>query len=130
MTDVEAVDEVQVETEDFNGEQIEVKWRKANPITESHGLYPPLQPEARTVDGIRIERDVAVQLRDGGRFIRTSTDQTGLARSRQSSPGARMGRMRATRVLGRPGFRSAPSPRARGSRVRTRTTGAATGTRS
>lgn len=49
----------------FNGEEVDVVWRKALPAEESGGKFPPLAPSVHVADGIRVERDVDVALRDG-----------------------------------------------------------------
>jgi predicted acyl esterase len=63
--DVQNEGHVLRETRDYSGEKIDVIWRKAKPIEESGGTFPPLQPGVTVEDGIVNERDVAVVLRDG-----------------------------------------------------------------
>jgi predicted acyl esterase len=46
-------------------EHIDVIMRKLRPARESEDKYPPLEPGVMVEDGIRIERDVAVRMRDG-----------------------------------------------------------------
>ena len=49
----------------FGDEEIEVIYRKLKPADESGGRYPQLAPAATVSEGIRIERDVRVPMRDG-----------------------------------------------------------------
>src|SRR5437667_338327 len=42
---------------------IEIEWRKGKPLED--GRYPGFKPESRIEDGMCIERDVAVPMRDG-----------------------------------------------------------------
>ena len=49
----------------FQGEEIEVDYYKVRPISESGGLFTPLDPGVTITDGIRYERDVVVPMRDG-----------------------------------------------------------------
>lgn len=44
---------------------IDVALRAANPPAESQGRFPALEPSASVEEGIRVDRDVAVKLRDG-----------------------------------------------------------------
>lgn len=53
------------EVRDYKGEKIEVIFRKLRPVEESNGKYPALKPGVTIEGGIRLERDVAVPLRDG-----------------------------------------------------------------
>ena len=53
------------ETHNFGHETIEVIMRKARAIGQSGGTFPPLEPSVSVNDGIVIERDVPVILRDG-----------------------------------------------------------------
>lgn len=59
-------------TEDFGGEAVEVIYRPSPPLAadketplEGVGFYPPLNPRTYVEDGIRVDQDVAVTLRDG-----------------------------------------------------------------
>jgi predicted acyl esterase len=53
------------EVREFRNEQFEVIYFKVNPISESAGRFPELAPGVTVEDGILIERDVAVPMRDG-----------------------------------------------------------------
>ncbi len=54
-----------VEQRSRNGAVFDVHLKNAIPPEMSGGRFPPLEPGSEVVDGIRIERDVAVPLRDG-----------------------------------------------------------------
>lgn len=58
-------DEQSRELRIFQGEKVEVVFRKAKPVAESRGLHDAFAPGVTVKDGIRYERDVAVRLRDG-----------------------------------------------------------------
>lgn len=47
-------------------ERIEIQWRSGRPLEE--GEYPGLRPGTAVEDGVRIERDVAVPMRDGAKI--------------------------------------------------------------
>lgn len=53
------------EVRKYGKENIEVFYRKTTPIKESGGKYPELGPCTKVEDGIYLERDVAVTMRDG-----------------------------------------------------------------
>jgi predicted acyl esterase len=57
--------EISTEVREYGNEKIEVIYRKNRPAEESNGRYPALAPGMTVEDGILIERDVAVPLRDG-----------------------------------------------------------------
>lgn len=54
-----------IEKRKFGNEEFEVIFRKAIAPEESGGTFPPLSPGVTIENGIRIERDIAVPLRDG-----------------------------------------------------------------
>lgn len=56
-----------IEVRTFQNEQVEVIFKKVNPISKSDppDKFPKLAPGVTVEDGIRCERDVAVKLRDG-----------------------------------------------------------------
>lgn len=49
----------------YSGGEVRVLLRKAVPPEATKGRFPPLMPGTSVVDGIVIERDVAIKLRDG-----------------------------------------------------------------
>ncbi|MBN1367777.1 MAG: CocE/NonD family hydrolase [Dehalococcoidales bacterium] len=49
----------------YRNNKIEVIYRKTNPIANSNGKFPPLTSCIKVEEGIIIERDVPVNLRDG-----------------------------------------------------------------
>jgi predicted acyl esterase len=49
----------------FGNETIEVALRAANRPEDSGGRFPPSEPGSSVQDGIRVDRDLAVKLRDG-----------------------------------------------------------------
>ena len=51
----------------FGDEQIGVIFRKANSPAELPNIFPPLAPSVSVEDGILVERDIAVRLRDDPR---------------------------------------------------------------
>jgi uncharacterized protein len=62
----------EVVRESFNGEVIDVLYRRSVPLDSPKefplpgaGYYPPCNPRTYVEDGIRVDQDVAVQLRDG-----------------------------------------------------------------
>jgi len=57
--------EVLTEVKEYGNERIEVIYRKLRPSKDSGGRYPELAPSTTVEDGILIERDVAVPMRDG-----------------------------------------------------------------
>lgn len=57
--------ELKRETRQFGDDKIEVIFRKASPAENLPEFYPPVAPGVRVEEGILIERDVAVPLRDG-----------------------------------------------------------------
>jgi uncharacterized protein len=57
--------EISTEVSTFGTEEIEVHYRKITPATQSNGRHPALAPGETRKDGILIQYDVAVRLRDG-----------------------------------------------------------------
>ncbi|MGD0489486.1 MAG: CocE/NonD family hydrolase [Syntrophorhabdales bacterium] len=57
--------EVSTEVKEYGNERMEVIYRKIRSAKESGGRYPKLAPGVAVEDGILIERDVALPLRDG-----------------------------------------------------------------
>ncbi len=57
--------DISTEVKQYGNEKIEVIYRKLRPPKESGGRYPELAPGTTVKDGILIERDVAVPMRDG-----------------------------------------------------------------
>jgi predicted acyl esterase len=57
--------EVSIEVKEYGNEKIEVVYRKVKPPEESGGRFPALDPGVTVEDGICIECDVAVSMRDG-----------------------------------------------------------------
>jgi predicted acyl esterase len=57
--------EIRSEVRRYGDERIEVIYRKLRPSSKSGGRYPELAPGTTVEDGILIERDVAVPMRDG-----------------------------------------------------------------
>jgi predicted acyl esterase len=57
--------ETSTEVRQYGNEQIEVIYRKFGPSKESGGRYPDLAPNITVKNGILMERDVAVPMRDG-----------------------------------------------------------------
>ena len=58
-------EKIKKEIREYGGERIEVLFRKAVPPEESRDKCPELSPGITVEDGIIIERDVPVTLRDG-----------------------------------------------------------------
>lgn len=56
---------LRTEVRRFGDEEIEVIYRKANSPKELPQIFPPFAPSAKVEDGVLMERDVAVRLRDG-----------------------------------------------------------------
>jgi len=57
--------ETSTEVRQYGNEEIEVIYRKLRPSKESGGRYPDLAPGTTVKNGILVERDVAVPMRDG-----------------------------------------------------------------
>ena len=57
--------ETSIDVRQYGNEQIEVTYRKLRPSKESGGRYPDLAPCTTVKNGILMERDVAVPMRDG-----------------------------------------------------------------
>lgn len=57
--------ELKREARQFGEERIEVIFRESSPTEDLPEFYPPVAPGVSVEDGILIERDVAVPLRDG-----------------------------------------------------------------
>jgi hypothetical protein len=57
--------EVSAEVKEYGNERIEVIYRKIRSAEESGGRYPKVAPGVAVEDGIFIERDLALPLRDG-----------------------------------------------------------------
>ena len=53
------------EVRTFGNEEVEVVFRKAKPLDDPEGGYPGFSPGVTIEDGIRMEYDVAVPMRDG-----------------------------------------------------------------
>jgi uncharacterized protein len=53
------------ETRSLNGEEYQVVLNDAAPPEKSNGRFPPLEPGTNVTNGIRVDRDVAVKMRDG-----------------------------------------------------------------
>lgn len=54
-----------VETREVNGRQFEVLLKALRRPSDSLGVFPPLEPGSAVMNGIRVDRDVALKLRDG-----------------------------------------------------------------
>ena len=52
-------------TRAFNGEEFKVLFKDTLRPEDSGGLFPPLEPGSTVVDGIQLDRDVPVTMRDG-----------------------------------------------------------------
>jgi predicted acyl esterase len=57
--------DISTEVREYGNERIEVIYRKIRPAEESGGRFPALDSGVTVEDGIRIERDVVVPMRDG-----------------------------------------------------------------
>jgi hypothetical protein len=59
------LEESKRELRKFGDEEIKVIFRKLSPPEELSKFFPPLAPSVQVEDGILVERDVAVRMRDG-----------------------------------------------------------------